>query len=129
MEKEMEKAKNLVKYCDSVYKTQRRKTRTVHCGDVPIGTTSITTYIDTCTYLTKTFTPCNLPIGTTYGLHTLPHIFFLFFGTTYGLHTLPHTYFTTYLLYLCTSSPSMKTPQFLLLLLGITPSAKHHSMK
>ena len=96
MEKEMEKAKNLVKYCDSVYKTQRRKTRTVHCGDVPIGTTSITTYIDTCTYLTKTFTPCNLPIGTTYGLHTLPHIFFLFFGTTYGLHTLPHTYFTTY---------------------------------
>jgi hypothetical protein len=37
MEKEMEKAKNLVKYCDSVYKTQRRKTRTVHCGDVPIG--------------------------------------------------------------------------------------------
>jgi hypothetical protein len=214
MEKEMEKAKNLVKYCDSVYKTQRRKTRTVHCGDVPIGTTSITTYIDTCTYLTKTFTPCNLPIGTTYGLHTLPHILFLFFGTTYGLHTLPHTYFTTYfatyilpiqlswycssdtyyihihtlllhthtyfttyglhtlphtyfatyfttyilchihtllhthtyfttyglhtlphtyfttyLLYLCTSSPSMKTPQFLLLLLGITPSAKHHSMK
>ena len=76
MEKEMEKAKNLVKYCDSVYKTQRRKTRTVHCGDVPIGTTSITTYIDTCTYLTETFTPCNLPIGTTYGLHTLPHTYF-----------------------------------------------------
>ena len=102
MEKEMEKAKNLVKYCDSVYKTQRRKTRTVHCGDVPIGTTSITTYIDTCTYLTKTFTPCNLPIGTTYGLHTLPHIFFCFLElhTVYILyhihtllHTLPHTYF------------------------------------
>jgi hypothetical protein len=50
-------------------------------------------------------------------------------GTTYRPHTVLRTYFTTYLLYLCTSSPSMKTPQFLLLLLGITPSAKHHSMK
>ena len=108
MEKEMEKAKNLVKYCDSVYKTQRRKTRTVHCGDVPIGTTSITTYIDTCTYLTETFTPCNLPIGTTYGLHTLPHIFLFFVFWNY----IRSTYFTTYILYyiLChihTSNPTL----------------------
>jgi len=31
------KQKTLNKYCESVYKTERRKTRTVHCGDVPIG--------------------------------------------------------------------------------------------
>lgn len=37
MEKKVEKAKNLIKYCDSVYKTERRKTSTVHCGDVPVG--------------------------------------------------------------------------------------------
>eukprot|EP00277_Geminigera_cryophila_P023702 CAMPEP_0179464298 /NCGR_PEP_ID=MMETSP0799-20121207/46154_1 /TAXON_ID=46947 /ORGANISM="Geminigera cryophila, Strain CCMP2564" /LENGTH=739 /DNA_ID=CAMNT_0021268021 /DNA_START=24 /DNA_END=2243 /DNA_ORIENTATION=+ len=30
-------SKDLMKYSDSVYTTQRRKTRTVQCGDVPIG--------------------------------------------------------------------------------------------
>jgi len=37
MEERMQKTKELLSYCDSVYKTTRRKTRTVQCGDVSIG--------------------------------------------------------------------------------------------
>ena len=37
MEKKIQQAKDLMKYCDSVYTTQRRKTSTVTCGDVKIG--------------------------------------------------------------------------------------------
>jgi hypothetical protein len=80
----MEKAKNLVKYCDSVYKTQRRKTRTVHCGDVPIGTTCCLHLLYTHYYILYYITtlPGDVPIGTAYCLHLL---------------CIHYTYFTTYL--------------------------------
>ena len=93
MEKEMQKAKNLVKYCDSVYTTQRRKTRTVHCGDVPIGTTYLILHalLHTLLHTYSTWRRAH-----SYYLHTLLHTCF----TTYHycihtlLHTLLHTYFT-----------------------------------